>query len=118
MESVPLNFKSRLSHNKDFLNTILTSPKNKKDLFLYASDDSIDLILEIVYLTYNRTIKSPESFFEEMRTKRKMKYLSNRFNHESFHTLRHEPRRKKIKTLLFLWPVLADIVSLLKRKEK
>ena len=118
MDRFSSNFKLELSQNKDFLNAILSEPKNKKDLFLYASDATIELILEIIYLTYNRTIKSPESFFQELREKKKMKYLTNRFNHEKFDILRQESRRKKIKTLLFLWPVLPQIISLLKKKQK
>ena len=118
MDRFSINFKAELSKNKDLLNSILSEPKNKKDLFLYASDAAIELVLEIVYLTYNRTIKSPDSFFQELRDKKKMKYLTNRFNHEKFDILKQESRRKKIKTLLFLWPVLPSIISLLKKKQK
>ena len=116
MENLPANFKSDLSNNKDFLNTILSDPKNKKDLFLFASDSSIELVLYIIHLVYTKTIKSPPNFFDEIRSKRKLKYISTRFSHEAFASLLKESRKKKIKTILFVWPILPDIISLLKKK--
>ena len=115
MESVPPNFKNDLIKNRALLCNIISQPKNKKQVLLHSSDASINLMLTIVYLVYNRVIPSTDSYFSQLKNSPRFTYLKRVFKKGSLENLIDNNRKKKVQTILFVWTLLPAIFKLLKK---